>query len=800
VSFNKQQPALGQFRERVREDPANVVAIVGAGLSRPAGLPNWAELRRVLLDDARQQVESEKTGVVSDAKREAIARIDQSTDFWKDFTAIRNLLGRTLFETIVTQHLTLKPGNSIPAPYTLLWRLGIKGIVTFNLDSCAEDAFSEVHRRAINHAAGKEVGRYDRFLQLLDPFVFHPHGILGAPETWAFTEADLEDVFAKPEYSKFFSSLFDSRTILIAGFNPQDAAFKQVLARSLGALRSGKPIHYCLLADPTPEDCAWLDQRGFIPIRYTPSDENHPEVAQILQGVLAYIPRDAFVPSVYAGDRIEPAKLPSDGELARRDVQECREMLNGAVAEILSNSATPEEKRDDELWAFLRGHRQSVSRAWLVDDYAPYNDFFEFEVDKRIGKGAFGNVFMARAKNSNEEYAIKMLLDECIRNREYLACFRRGARAMQILTDRNVQGMVRFHKAYEVPACIVMEHVAGKDLDVAVREGGLAELSTCLNVLVKVAEIVDRGHRLDERVLHRDLKPTNVRLRDYVHAQPDPDVVVLDFDLSWYHGASGLSVVEGARMAGYAAPEQTRPIEELRRSGVTTRHTAVDVFGLGMLAFFTFTGRDPHANEQEFTDFRSTLRCGVEKHMSRAESWRTLPEELADLIVQCTREKQSERPGFDDVLERLRTYRDMALNSSMPSGDTMLLKEIAYRIGTTCDGLSHEDFGRKVVSRMPMRTYSLSLSTWEGKPAVHFRIDRDTTEADLRKHVGEFLKTKAEKAASLLRTHHGRDARYEPGKAGSSVYATFEIGELTPARAEQMAGVFISALNEMEKF
>jgi serine/threonine protein kinase len=555
-----------------------------------------------------------------------------------------------------------------------------------------------------------------------------------------------------------------------------------------------------MLADPTSDDCDWLDKHGFIPIRYTPSDENHPEVAEVLQSVLDYVPRDIFVSTLYSGDRIEPTELPSDDELARQDVQECRDKLNGAVAKILTDRATPEEKRNDELWAFLRVHRQSVNRAWLVDDYAPYNAFFEFKVEGRIGKGAFGNVFTAREKKSNERYALKMLLDECVQDREYLACFRRGARAMQILTDREVQGMVRFHKAYEVPACIVMEYVEGKDLDAAVKERGLSDLTTCLQVLAKVAEIVDRGHRLDERVLHRDLKPTNVRLRNYVHAQPDPDVVVLDFDLSWYHGASGLSVIEGARMAGYAAPEQTRPLYELQRSGVTTRHTAVDVFGLGMLAFFTFTGRDPYANEQEFPDFRSTVRKGIEKRLAGAENWRTLPEELADLVVQCTKVKQSERPGFDDVLERLRTYRDMALNSAMSPDDPVVLKELAYRIGSTCEDLVYEDFNRRVVSRRPMRTFTLSLTAWEGKSAVYFRIDRETTEADTRKNTGKFLKTKAERAAALLKTNHGRNARIEPRKAGSSVHATFELGEMTPTRAEQLARAFIAALKEMERF
>jgi serine/threonine protein kinase len=393
-----------------------------------------------------------------------------------------------------------------------------------------------------------------------------------------------------------------------------------------------------------------------------------------------------------------------------------------------------------------------------------------------------------------------MLLDECIRDKEYLACFRRGARAMQILTDRSVRGMVKFHKAYEVPACIVMEYVDGKDLDSAVREGGLAELSTCLRVLVKVAETVDRGHSLQERVLHRDLKPTNVRLRNYTHGEPDPDVVVLDFDLSWYHGAYGLSVVEGARRAGYAAPEQTIPAAELSKLGISTRHTAVDVFGLGMLMFFVLTGRDPSANEQEFADFPRTIRNGVAERLSGSSEWRVLTEELAELVVLCTKRAQAERPGFDDVLARLKTFRDIALSSTMPAEDPILLKEIAYRLGATRDDLDVQDFGRTIVNRKHMRTYTLALTTWHGEAAIHFRVDRDRQEGDVRKNVGKFLKSKAERTAALLRSQHGRSAGVDPGGAGCSAFATFETGTLTPARAEALAQTLTAALVEMERF
>lgn len=149
---------------------------------------------------------------------------------------------------------------------------------------------------------------------------------------------------------------------------------------------------------------------------------------------------------------------------------------------------------------------------------------------------------------------------------------------MKILGDSGVEGMVPYRKAFEIPACVVMDWIDGPNLDNAVSSGQTQDWKLILRIGSDMADIVRRGHVLPERVLHRDIRPSNAMLRGF-YSNPDKwDVVVLDFDLSWHRGALERSVIHGSAMLGYLAPEQIQTIPY-----VSTRHAAVDSFGMGMV-------------------------------------------------------------------------------------------------------------------------------------------------------------------------------------------------------------------------
>ena len=96
---------------------------------------------------------------------------------------------------------------------------------------------------------------------------------------------------------------------------------------------------------------------------------------------------------------------------------------------------------------------------------------------------------------------------------------------MEILGDHNVQGMVPYRKAFEIPAFVVMDWVDGPNLHDAVLQTLVSDWALVLRIGVEIADVVRRGHVLPERVLHRDIRPSNVMLSGFYSDPTDWDVV-----------------------------------------------------------------------------------------------------------------------------------------------------------------------------------------------------------------------------------------------------------------------------------
>jgi serine/threonine protein kinase len=532
------------------------------------------------------------------------------------------------------------------------------------------------------------------------------------------------------------------------GFDPTDFAFEYLLQNALKGRSSIGSKHYIMLPRTDPAFIIKFGEKGFAVIPYLPSDESHHEIEITLEKFLEFIPEDDIQASVFIGGTTDPSALPSDEDLVRMPVQDVRKLLNSAVAAIIPPNTTPQSDDIDKLEKFYREHLKAIHMAWLVQPDSDCNIVHGYKVVNFKGRGAFGQVYEVEQIDNHERAALKVLLPEVRFSRDYLNSFRRGVRSMRILTQRNVQKMVKFIDAYEVPACVLMEYIDGPTLTEAKEWGLLASLSQCLDVLTQIGEVVHNAHNLEERVLHRDLKPDNVILRDGFNLGDPLDVVVLDFDLSWHKGASELSVVHGARAQGYAAPEQTATG---MKKGISTRHTAVDVFGYGMLAFFVFIGEDPRPNEQNFKDFEECLKEAIKNKFN--PRWYSLPAFLSRTIVECTRDKQSDRISFASALEAFREAYKMTLSDMVAVSNPLILGEIAARVSP--EGLIEKiDFGRHLNVRGldPSKEIELKMESMHDNVVITVKLSKVLgTEGDPRANVVKYFKTAKDKSMSKLR-------------------------------------------------
>lgn len=748
MGIDRGHPDYTELRARIRENPMDFVAVVGAGLSRSCGLPTWAELRDNLVEDARGRAPGmpveERSG-----REAALTRLAETDDLWQAFGELQRMLPKQAYEQVIRDSLQVRDRSSIPLTYDLLWKLGIKGVVTFNLDTCAVDSFARVHQCCVDTSTAMETAVFPQFLLGSRQFVLQPHGVVSDPSSWVFTIDERTRILGTKSYIDFMKALCQAKNLLFVGLNPRDFAFEYVVQQALGKRTTSGGRRYIFLASADRGRQLALADLGFCVIPYLPTDPDaHPEVEESLSDFLAFVPRDGLAASVFTGEKADPSSLPDDEELLRRPLDDVRMALNGAVAAIIPPGGSPTAEDMERLELFYAEHLRAIHMAWLIQPDSDCDCVHGYRAIRHKGRGAFGQVYEAENLESGDRVAIKVLLPEVRREREYLNSFRRGVGSMRILTARGVDRMVRIIDAFEVPACVVMDYIDGPTLTEAVTWGLVDDLSTALEVLGQIGDVVHSAHDLEERVLHRDLKPDNVILRDGYTKASDSDVVVVDFDLSWHKGASDLSVVEGARAQGYAAPEQTATG---RLAGVSTRHTAVDAFGYGMLAFFVFVGENPRPNEQNFPGFEVRVRDAIRRRLP--SKWRSLPAHLANVVVECTHDEQQARMPFSSAVAAFRNAGRMALADCIDATDPLLLEELAAIISPDVVP-NRMDFGRRVVvsSSDAAKVTTLSLVGNGDQISVHVQIHKARTAADPR-GIAKYLERAKDKAVSRLDKH-----------------------------------------------
>lgn len=201
-------------------------------------------------------------------------------------------------------------------------------------------------------------------------------------------------------------------------------------------------------------------------------------------------------------------------------------------------------------------------------------------LERRIGAGGFGAVWIGVHEQSGARHALKVLE---LATPEEAQRFQREAEAL-VRMDGHPHS-VRVHAAFSVgsTAVLVTELVEGPgDLAAHLKSNGPLPPGDALRLVVCVARAVAHAHA--RGVLHRDLKPANV-LIDQAGAPR-----LIDLGLAAVSGERSLTRTgEIMGTPGYVAPEQVQGSRGDART---------DVFGLGALLFACLTGRPPREGGQ----------------------------------------------------------------------------------------------------------------------------------------------------------------------------------------------------------
>lgn len=209
--------------------------------------------------------------------------------------------------------------------------------------------------------------------------------------------------------------------------------------------------------------------------------------------------------------------------------------------------------------------------------------FRGYVVERLLGKGGLGAVYLVRHEVLETPFALKVLYpDVAAANESYVKRFLREAK---IATRIRHPNLVAVHDAgldEELGLYyIVMDWVSGGDLRQAIAFAGHFDPDRAVEVIMQVASALEAAHKF--KVVHRDIKPENIMI------QPDGLVKLVDLGIAKADNITDSLSTTTESVFGtpaYVAPEQA-----VDASSVDIR---ADIYSLGVVLFEMITGRPPY--------------------------------------------------------------------------------------------------------------------------------------------------------------------------------------------------------------
>ena len=268
-------------------------------------------------------------------------------------------------------------------------------------------------------------------------------------------------------------------------------------------------------------------------------------------------------------------------------------------------------------------------------------------LQRRIGAGAMGYVYLAHHVGLNKPVAIKIMSAELIGTVGNVQRFLREAQMAASLEHPNVVQVFDVGEANGL-YYLAMQFVEGRSLDKLLESKGKLDVREANNIVKKIALALGAAHKLG--IVHRDIKPANVLL------SKDGQIKVADFGLARSND-SGQSLSLTGQIVGtpyYMSPEQAQGIPVDSRA---------DLYSLGATWYHLVTGRRPFEGD---TPISIILKHVNEECLPPDQVDPAVPPAVSQLIMKLLAKKPEDRfPTGEDVVRAL-----VAVDAAAQAGGT----------------------------------------------------------------------------------------------------------------------------------
>lgn len=295
-----------------------------------------------------------------------------------------------------------------------------------------------------------------------------------------------------------------------------------------------------------------------------------------------------------------------------------------------------------------------------------------FAIERRVGQGAMGAVYVARHRETGKQVAIKVMAPRDPNSAPKLAA--RFEREIKLLGKFRHPNIVRFYGASEDRGIryYAMEYVEGAPLDHVLDKAGVLPLSKTIGYVVQICEALQEMHSTG--VVHRDLKPANILVTR------DNKIKLTDFgiakDTSALHERQLTAADHTVGTVAFMSPEQLAGRELTRKS---------DLYALGIVMYRMLTGRLPFTGETMF-EYVQQRQSGIYPAPTTLNS--DLPLEIDKLLSELLSQKPEDRPRdayvvMQRLLDLAKAIQDGTVSKSLAKPTVTTTETVEMKRGVS---------------------------------------------------------------------------------------------------------------------